>query len=214
MKLEPYLRLLKDENGEPLMMSQDEAILKYNELGLVMAALPDFYQAFKHRGVRFRHSFQETYFVKRSWDRINTSTRIIRTGPIKSHHNGKVIHYFGSEVMSPLEKEITIPDFKNDYYLDRLLSDGEELEDIQALLGTKDDGRTILDVFKEYRNLPGFFSGAKAADLTLCMPDKQSRKKQSNWSVSLGYLGVSNICWFSIDLDPSTQEEVSYSVKK
>lgn len=163
--------LLNDQN-QPISQTQDNHIAGFNELKKVMAALPDYYAAGKSGDdaliASLRKDFSESWIV--GSDRIKYDAKSL---------DAKIIHYFDSTVIKPVEVPVFIPDYSNGPILDDVLGTAQGLAYVQALFNTPDNAEEIKKTFFA-------LSGKASISTRVWTPDQASRKSVPDRAAFLG----------------------------
>jgi len=146
--------------------TQNVWISWYNEQGKIMASAPDIYNTGKCADEKLLESLRKDF--KDYW--IVTSTRIIYD---KDSLDGRIIHYFGSEVIKPGEiTSIKIPIYRGAGIQD-VLNDENGLDYLNCLFNIGDDPD---DAIKTLENLNGQYKKDK---IKIWTPDQDSRRSYS-----------------------------------
>lgn len=142
--------------------NQGDWIRHFNGKCDVMASVPDFYYAIQIGNNPLLGSLQKV--LQNAWE--ITSTRIFYQ---LDSLNAKIVHYFGSQVIQPIETEIIIPFFPASL-LEIVLDDADGLAFMQALLGTQDKKDAIIRVL-------ALLSGKDKGHLKVWTPDQEGREE-------------------------------------
>jgi hypothetical protein len=106
-----------------------------NDMGLIYASMADFYKVFKED---IRKDLLETLKVSL---RTTTSTVI----KYKDNKTGKIIHHYGSKVVTPTEIEIEVPIYNGLSSIDQ-----KDEPFYQAIFDTSDSASTIMATLKKF----------------------------------------------------------------
>ena len=126
---------LMDENDKPVCVGLQDHIRKFNELGRIMVAMPDLYEAGKLGDYKLIQSLQ-TDFKK---NKVISSTRIYYED---DSLEGTITQYFESTVVDPVETKVIIPHY-DDTLLDDVLDTEQGLTFFQVLFYTNDTAEEI-----------------------------------------------------------------------
>ena len=140
--------------------TQEQWIEYFNKLGKPMISAPNIYQAGKSASDETLDSLRKDF--DESW--IVSSTRIKYS---KDDLSGRIIHNYGSSIVKPIEKNISIiPVYSSTPLKEVLTSKG--IEYVQVLFNTNDNRNTIIKVIEH-------LSKRKSDDIRLWTPDQDSR---------------------------------------
>ena len=160
------------EYDEPASMSQQDHICRFNELGRIMAAMPDIYETGKLGDSELIKSLQTDF--DRSW--FISSTRIHYE---KYGLEGTITHYFGSIVVDPVETKLIIPSY-NHISLNDVLDIEQGLTYFQALFNTTDSADEIKDTLYK-------LSGKTSKESRVWTHTPEDRKSTQDKAAGLGY---------------------------
>lgn len=166
---------LLDSENKPARLIQDKHVVQFNSLGKVMASLADYYEAGRSGNETLIDSLRKDF--SESW--IVGSDRIVYDS---DSFDAKIIRYFGSKVIEPVEVSIFIPDYSDGKTLDTVLDDERGLAYIQALFNTTDDKAEIKKVLSA-------LSGKTSGKIRVWTPNQSSRKANPDRAAFLGYGG-------------------------
>lgn len=175
---------LLNSKNIPVSQTQNEYIVQFNGLGKVMASLADYYRAGRSGDKVLIDSLRKDF--SNGW--IVGSDRIVYSG---DSLGAKVIHYFGSMVIEPVEVSVFIPDYSDGRILDTVLDDERGLAYVQALFNTTDDSAEI-------KKTLSVLSGKNNSKIKVWTPDQGSRKRNPDRAAFLVYDGGD---FFHIDGD-------------
>ncbi len=153
---------LLDAKGNPLSVRQGDHIRRFNDLGKIMASMPDLYDTGKSASPEVLESLQKDFHE--TW--VISSSRIHYE---KDSLEAVITHYFNSTVVSPREIKVLVP-YYNGVKLDDVLGTEEGLKYLQALFNTNDDAETIKVTLEKLSN-------KKSKDIRVWTPDQNSRKE-------------------------------------
>jgi len=142
----------------------------YNGLGEVMAAAPDYYNAGKDAG---------RGFLRRIKKEFNNTPTVTSTRIIHNNSDAKIVHYYGSGVIKPVEQDIVIPVFSCDLNLEEALETKDGLAYLQKIFNTEDDAKTVKKTLER-------LSGYDAYEMLVCSKGKNDKKFEL--VINLAYL--------------------------
>ena len=141
--------------------NQDDWIVYFNDKNEIMASMPDAYVAGKTSNQNLLDSLREDF--KDMW--LVTSTRI----RYENNTSARIIHNYGSRLITPVEHKIVIPEYRPESLAD-VLDTKEGLKYLQALFGTNDNAAQIKDTLQK-------LSGYQADKTKLWTPNQDNRKR-------------------------------------
>ena len=164
-----------DHNGMSISGLQKEHITRYNELGIVMASMADFYEAGKSADPLIIKSLR-----KNSHLGVISSTTI-RYQP--SNLSGTIIHYHNSLIADVIVREVKIPVYDASYgvSLNAILADEQGLSYLQALFNTQDDPEEIKETLEK-------LSGKASRKIEIWTPKESARFNSSIRGTSIHHL--------------------------
>jgi hypothetical protein len=143
--------------------TQDEWIDYFNERKEIMVSMADIYLAVKSGNQDMMDSLKRDFHTSG----LITSTRII----YEDRDNARIIHYYGGNVIKPLEYAVFIREYGRTELTD-ILASKEGCEYLQALFGTKDDAGKIKDTLYNLCDYPSDkinISIAVSRDISNCV---------------------------------------------
>ena len=168
---------LLGSNNSPISQTQDQHIAQFNSLNKIMASWADYYDAGKTGDdaliASLRKDFKDSYIV--------TSDRLIYDA---NSLEGTIISYYASNIITPIERKVLIPDYSNGPVLDTVLGTEQGLAYIQSLFNTTDN-------IDEIRNTLNRLSGYASGSTRVWTPDQKSRAVDPNRAAFLGCSVVS-----------------------
>jgi len=155
-----------------LRKKQNEWIAFFNEQKKIMISAPNVYEAGKSAPNEVLESLRADFYDLGEM----TSTRIIYA---PNNLSGKIIHNYGSDVVTPTEKKVVVIPVYNDSVLGHALKASEGVIYLQNLFDTEDNADTIAEVLEH-------ISKRSMDDIRLWTPDQGSRRSYSNRAVGFG----------------------------
>ena len=155
-------------------LTQNQWIPKYNDAKKVMASAADYYWATKlgdKKVLRILQADINSNFI--------TSTRIIYN---PENMEGRIIHYYGSDIIKPVEKELYIPEYPTRPPLKFVFTTGQDLKFFQALFLTTDKKEEIIETLEKLGNKKENKSNIRAINI---LTHSQNNRKIHPQGVSL-----------------------------
>ena len=151
--------------------TQEQWIEYFNKLGKPMISAPNIYQAGKSASNETLNSLRKDF--DGSWVVSGTSIKYY-----KNYLSGRIIHNYGSSIVKPIEKNVSlIPVYSSAPLKEVLTSKG--IEYVQTLFDTNDDPNTIIEVIEH-------LSKRKSDDIRLWTPDQDTRNTYTARAVWFG----------------------------